>query len=602
MALVTQFPAFIISHAAPVFTTAATVISFFALTSTPAVIPLVALQTTLLLSAWTFVRRQNGYMKAALQALSIAIASGAAHLAPSMQALSTPNVALAVLSCIALVTSTIAVLVVLASALLRRSVHNNWAQFTLFPTLWASVWGCMSRVSPVGQLVAWSPVLGLGPYEWTRQVVGQWGIDWITAAWAVVVAEVLGDWLVGASDDEDSLLSAEPRLIDYDNGHAHNSIAHPTNTSSNTHRRLSRSNAILCLSTLLVLLMAPAYFLPYLPAPLNSDETTPYSVGCAFPDPRAVKDGNPNINDYVRSTRQLQNEANIIIWPESAVRFDTPDARTKAFTEIQNTTSAGKYIGISFEEYVPRDGKHRNGFALIESGKIGPPVFEYYKRNLVPSKNTPLIARNILLTVLNLVAESFSLTPGHEAPGIFTIELKKPFKGRTVPVSASICLDFAFSSSFTSLSSRPALILAPAKTWHIGVGLAMWEQAKARAAETGSTVVWCDGGKGGISGVANGAYSEIVQVGPGSWVKHIAIPHPFNERRTFFTWGGDGVAFLIVWIVTFGPIPLVHAALQTIRYGRGGIANVMPVLQAALPGRRKRTIGPSVDEQTSLLG
>lgn len=198
------------------------------------------------------------------------------------------------------------------------------------------------------------------------------------------------------------------------------------------------------------------------------------------------------------------------------------------------------------------------------------------------------------------------MTPGHQAPSVYTIELPKPLKGHNIPISASICLDFASSSSFTSFHSRPALILAPARTWHIGVGFAMWEQAKARAAETGSTVVWCDGGEGGISGIATAAYSEIVQVGPGSWVKRLGVPYPFDETRTIYTWGGNTFAFIVVWAL-LGLGSVGEAVCAGERQVRDGVARLAPVIGVArrmllVMTSRRRETGPAVNEQTSLLG
>lgn len=97
------------------------------------------------------------------------------------------------------------------------------------------------------------------------------------------------------------------------------------------------------------------------------------------------------------------------------------------------------------------------------------------------------------------------------------------------------------------LKSRPALILAPARTWHVGVGNAMWEQAKARADELGSYLLWCDGGEGGVSGVAGPGMHEAVQVGPGSWTRKIGVPWPFDRRRTFFVTGGVFAPFMVIW-------------------------------------------------------
>lgn len=152
------------------------------------------------------------------------------------------------------------------------------------------------------------------------------------------------------------------------------------------------------------------------------------------------------------------------------------------------------------------------------------------------------------------------MVPGKEDPDIVTINMKAP-KGygpgwgpapnhtRPLAVTGSICLDFASSASFTSLDTRPALTLAPANTWHQSVGYAMWEQAKARAAETGSTVLWCDGGVGGLSGVARGDYSEIVQRGLGSWYKVVPWQYPFPEHRTIYAATGQYGPFAVVWAV-----------------------------------------------------
>ena len=118
---------------------------------------------------------------------------------------------------------------------------------------------------------------------------------------------------------------------------------------------------------------------------------------------------------------------------------------------------------------------------------------------------------------------------------------------RSIPVTASICLDFAFPDIFNSLPSRPSLILAPARTWHTDVSQAMWEQARARAEELGSIVLFCDAGREGVSGVAGNGMKETGQVGQGSWVRTIGIPYPFDERKSFYASSGDWVMGTIVW-------------------------------------------------------
>lgn len=122
---------------------------------------------------------------------------------------------------------------------------------------------------------------------------------------------------------------------------------------------------------------------------------------------------------------------------------------------------------------------------------------------------------------------------------------------RSIPLTSSICLDFALPAPFADLPSRPALILAPARTWDRTVGHAMWLQARQRAEELQSIVLWCDGGEGGMSGVAGGGFNDV-QVGPGSFVRTIGIQYPFNEQKTGFArWGN--VFLILCWCFVFVP-------------------------------------------------
>lgn len=212
------------------------------------------------------------------------------------------------------------------------------------------------------------------------------------------------------------------------------------------------------------------------------------------------------------------------------------------------------------------------------------------------------------------VAESYHFTPGNTAPAIFTIDLKPPktVRGpdwapepnftRPIPITASICLDFSSSSTFEHLESRPALILAPASTWHTGIGYAMWEQAKARAAETGSPIVWCDGGEGGVGGIVGGGYNEIVQVGEGSWTKSIGIEWPFNERRTSFQVRGKSWALSIVWAVVGAGWVVERIAATGARrryYSTSAVSFVFQWIDRVRDLRRGRVV--LVDEEQDLL-
>lgn len=77
----------------------------------------------------------------------------------------------------------------------------------------------------------------------------------------------------------------------------------------------------------------------------------------------------------------------------------------------------------------------------------------------------------------------------------------------------------------------------------------MWEQAKTRAEEIGSAVLWCDGGEGGVSGVASQGIKDYMQVGEGWWTRTIGIQWPFNENRTVYSRWGNGYTLLVLWAI-----------------------------------------------------
>jgi hypothetical protein len=195
--------------------------------------------------------------------------------------------------------------------------------------------------------------------------------------------------------------------------------------------------------------------------------------------------------------------------------------------------------------------------------------------------------------MIGTVAESFSLTHSREPPTTFTAEIHYsknsgyPVKHhqRNVTVTTSICLDFSDPSLFGSLAVRPGLILAPARTWDITVGYTMWKQASQRAHEIGSTLLWCDGGEGGVSGVVAQGNNEVFQVGSGSWVRTIGLEHPFDEDRTLYARYGD-TALLLFWAFLIGaPVgqqgrPFVRSLVDKIKRRRGvtsGLPTSVPV-------------------------
>lgn len=74
----------------------------------------------------------------------------------------------------------------------------------------------------------------------------------------------------------------------------------------------------------------------------------------------------------------------------------------------------------------------------------------------------------------------------------------------------------------------------------------MWQQARQRAMELGSTVLWCDGGVSGISGVAGKGMSEATQIGEGSWTRVVGVAFPFDDSRTVYGRAGNALPLAIM--------------------------------------------------------
>lgn len=381
-----------VKHPALVYTTSATVLALAALSPAPSFVPLVALLACMRLTAYTFLPRPSGYIFGVMQAGFIALAAAAMHLAPSMDALSTPNTSLVVIGAITFFMSGFASAVVFAGTYATRLTHQTWTQLTVFPALWASAWGSMSSVSPVGQLVTWSPVVGLGPYNWLRSILGQWGIDWVTAAWAVVFSEVAGAWVVGKADEVDEpSTDQQPLLVDYDGFNNYHSVEStagtPRKNTDAATRRSARNRGVIFLTTVLLFLAVPSYTYSYLPLPINSHDTTPLTVACIMP-PRPVGIS-LTFDHYLKESVREQSLAKtpILVWPEGAVSFSSPAEKNVSFTKIFETIQPGRLIGVSFEEVIPPVGStpasKQNGFALLDTS-ARTVRFEYYKRNLVP--------------------------------------------------------------------------------------------------------------------------------------------------------------------------------------------------------------------------
>ncbi|KJA25809.1 hypothetical protein HYPSUDRAFT_122084, partial [Hypholoma sublateritium FD-334 SS-4] len=407
---------------------------------------------------------------------------------------------------------------------------SSWSRVTLFPAVWATLWCTFSYINPVGHLATWSPADNVDAYNWLAPYLGPAGKDWLVAAWAVVISETITQWFMEENEGEYTPLLA-------------------TSTSDNSLH--SNKTATRGLAAFLAVLLVPYCISTNFPLPVSDiDIITPISVACVLPSFQKYQKHTLGLNDYIAESKTVAGLASIILWPEGAVTFKSAEERDSAFQEIRKIT--GTYVGVSFEETVanPDDptghqSVTRTGLAVLSS-REKEPLLTYYKRHLVP------------------VAESYRLHHSTLKPTLVDVELTRPkyipgekwgsapnLKYRPLSITSSICLDFAMPTPFEALKGRPGLILAPARTWESTVGNAMWLQAKQRAAELDSMILWCDGGEGGVSGVAGGGFNDVTQVGSGTFVRTIAIPHPFDARRTFYARFGE-LSLVLFWILVIG--------------------------------------------------
>ncbi|KAG5722815.1 hypothetical protein E4T56_gene9556 [Termitomyces sp. T112] len=503
--------------------------SFLALRPTASSVPIVLTLTTLLVYGHRQFRSQHAFKDATMLITAITFAGVLARASPSVNALSSVGVSVIVLFILALITSTLTISIVYINTRLGSHFPGAWSRLTFFPALWATLWFGVSYISPVGRLSAWSPTEGGSFYGWMAPFFGPVGNDWVVAAWAVVLAQAIGAWYIGEGIPQ--IATTAPA------------------TFQTSH--LSSRNSSLLLTVILLVLGIPSLLLSNFPlAVVAGPDITPLSMGCVLPPYRRYKHHTLTLDDYIEESKKLTSSARFLLWPEGAVTFKSETDLAEGLAQVQDNVT-GSVVGVSFEEDFGdptsgASGSRRTGIALVSQAPTSPELV-YYKRHLVP------------------IAESFSLSHSQLPPNVTTFHLTAPKDmkkidwvpdgppyTRPISVTASICLDFAFPSLFAELQSKPALILAPARTWDIAVGHAMWQQVSQRAEELGTMILWCDGGDGGVSGIAGGGFKDFIQVGLGSWVKTVGISYPFNERRTVNHWGGDLACLILVWLSVFG--------------------------------------------------
>ncbi|KAF8741864.1 Syntaxin 6, N-terminal, partial [Rhizoctonia solani] len=431
----------------------------------------------------------------------------------------------------------------------------------LFPLLWASTW---------------TPMTGIESYLWMLPIFGQPGLDYITGLWAIVMAEYTGEWLMGTKSSQLLASNASPNI----NFLASiNQEAEEQTDNENPTWHFNPTHFVL---GLLLLGTVPSSFMPALPTPISPNETTELSVSCVYP-PVKTPGTYPSLKDYLIETRtQATRAAKIVLWPEGAVRFSSDEQKKIAFGNVSDIANQHKvWVGVGYEQTfqdqdiyngVQRVRGH-NGLAIFGPG-VQPVV--YIKQKLVP------------------LVESFSYEKSIVPPPRYPLQLAAPKKHpqgeiwpRTIPLSAAICLDVSAPLAASvpvnkTELGRPALILAPARTWHPEIGKTMFQYASMRATEQGASILWCDGGEGGVSGIGGlaaqglGLVGGVGQVGTGrSWLQTIGIPFPYDAEdfapTWYARWGDLSTIILALAFLGVGPaapaIGLVGRPVSWI-YGR----------------------------------
>lgn len=350
--------ALIFSHPTPFFSVGELGLATFALGPLPSFVPLVLLLSVLMIHGQRIAHRQNRGWELLCSWTSITAGSAFAHWRAVTTALSSPTESLIAVILLSAVTYSVVAISIYLDIRLKGRLNNNWAQFTLFPVLWATCWSITSHISPVGRLLNWWPAPVPSAYNWTLSITGPAGVDWIVAAWAVVCSELVAQWLMGFAKYE------------------------PLDARGNQSLLSSRSKGLLSLVMILLALTFPSSMSQSLPSRSDVLAYTPFTVGCVLPNP--MDGSHPSLEDFISETKKM-NAANVILWPESAVVFNSQREREAAFTKIRNLSISG-FVGVAFDEYVVGDPAHtRNGFALVYKGqKPGDETVQYYKRNLVP--------------------------------------------------------------------------------------------------------------------------------------------------------------------------------------------------------------------------
>lgn len=245
-------------HSPTIFTSASAALAFLTfLSATPSFLPLVFLVAAAQVYARMIMYRRLRILRTTMLWLAITTGMSVGQIMPSLHALVTPGTSIGVLLGLSSVSSLIALLIIFIDVRVCLQLNSPWSQMTIFPALWASIWSGVSYASPFGRLAVWSPIVSVDQYRWLLPWVGPTGIDWIVGAWAAVLSQAFGAWLMGPDKHEDA-----PLLVEVDS----------QDNSSNK----STSRSAIYLVGLLGLFTVPSFVLDSTPAAaLNPHEPPP---------------------------------------------------------------------------------------------------------------------------------------------------------------------------------------------------------------------------------------------------------------------------------------------------------------------------------------
>jgi hypothetical protein len=365
------------NHPLTITSSVACILTALALGPSPTFIPLVCLVAVLRVGTRLILPRPHSMRRLGILTAFVTLGTSIAYGAEGLTALSSMASSLAALAGLSTAFSTATMIPFLVAS--KFDVYQN--PF-IFPAIWATAWCLVSGLNPVGRLGTWSPLLGVDGYSWTRPYLGAVGLDWALAAWAEIVGAVFIVFLWGGDSSEYQPLEDQtPDLRSSNNEEAQsNGIQQPDQSRRKSSFLFAALFAIVCAGTI------PSFSTDVLPLPISSDGTVPLGLSCALP---TITTAEHPIYSYLNETLRLASLARIVLWPEGAVMFDSLQDREDKLEAVKKVASRnGIYVGVSFTEPVPEHigtddtrRKMRNGMVLVNATG---PVYEYYKRNLVP--------------------------------------------------------------------------------------------------------------------------------------------------------------------------------------------------------------------------